>query len=228
MNAAAKAHAFVADLDAPALDDLDRHHLERVLRLRPGDEITVSAGRGGWRPCRFGPALEPTADRSFEASPPPALTIGFALVKSDKPELVVQKLTELGIDRIVPFTAARSVVRWDAAKVAKAHIRLNGVAREASMQSRRTWLPTVERVASFADVAPVTGAVLLRAGRVGSQPGQDHLPHRARGRLVTGGASARVARGRARSERLTGRDRGVVALEAGAGSAAGGDRRPLR
>jgi 16S rRNA (uracil1498-N3)-methyltransferase len=163
LNAAAKAHAFVADLDAPALDDLDRYHLERVLRLRPGDEITVSDGRGGWRPCRFGPALEPIADPSFEAAPTPSLTIGFALVKSDKPELVVQKLTELGIDRIVPFTAARSVVRWDAAKVAKAHIRLNGVAREASMQSRRTWLPTVERVASFADVAG-DGAVLCERG----------------------------------------------------------------
>src|SRR2546430_2495801 len=52
----ARAHAFVVDVESPELGPDDRHHLERVLRLRPGDELTVSDGDGRWRRCRFGPA----------------------------------------------------------------------------------------------------------------------------------------------------------------------------
>ena len=55
----------------------------------------------------------------------------------------MQKLTELGVDRIVPFVAERSVVRWDADKADRNVERLRRVAREAAMQSRRTWLPEV-------------------------------------------------------------------------------------
>ena len=84
----------------------------------------------------------------------------FALVKGEKPELVVQKLTEIGIDVIIPFIADRSVVRWDASKTDRQHERLVKVAREASMQSRRVWLPEVRPLASFAEVATMDGAVI--------------------------------------------------------------------
>ena len=57
-----RAHAFVADLAAPVLDAGDRHHLERVLRLRSGDLLTVSDGAGRRLACRFGPALEPVGE----------------------------------------------------------------------------------------------------------------------------------------------------------------------
>src|SRR3546814_15377913 len=60
----------------------------------------------------------------------PELTVAFALVKGDKPELVVQKLTELGIDRIEPLRAERSVVRWDEAKAASALTRLRARSEE--------------------------------------------------------------------------------------------------
>ena len=160
MAGGARAHAFVADLEAPALDPADRHHLERVLRLRPGDEVTVSDGRGGWRPCRFGPALETVGPAVRDSRPSPGITIGFALVKGERPEWAVQKLTELGVDRIVPFTAARSVVRWDDDRAARRAERLRRVAREAAMQSRRSWRPEVEDVTEFAEVAGRRGAVL--------------------------------------------------------------------
>src|SRR5205823_6066014 len=98
----ASAHAFVTDLEHPALAPDDRHHLERALRLRPEEVVTVSDGAGGWRPCRFGTELEPLAPTIREVRLDPRLTVAFAPVKGDRPELVVQKLTELGIDRIVP------------------------------------------------------------------------------------------------------------------------------
>ena len=48
----------------------------------------------------------------MEPAPTPPVTVAFAPVKGDRPEWAVQKLTELGVDRIVPLVAARSVVRW--------------------------------------------------------------------------------------------------------------------
>src|SRR5436189_181101 len=70
----ARAHAFVADVESPELGPDDRHHLERVLRLRPGDELTVADGAGRWRRCRFGPVVEVDGDVEVEPPPAPALT----------------------------------------------------------------------------------------------------------------------------------------------------------
>ncbi len=147
-------HVFVSDLNDLLLDDHDRHHLERALRTRHGDPITVSDGNGGWRSCRFGHTVEPDGEIVNVPTPAQPLTLGFALTKGAKPELVVQKATELGIDRIVPFVAGRSVVRWDDAKAAKQAERLARIVREAGMQSRRVWLPTVAPLAAFRDFSP--------------------------------------------------------------------------
>jgi len=157
---AAAAHAFVSDLDAPVLAPEDRHHLERVLRLKRGEAVTVSDGVGGWRPCTFGTELSPTGDVTHDPVPTPPITVAFALLKGERPELVVQKLTELGVDRIVPMVTARCVVRWDGERSGRHGERLQRVAREAAMQSRRSWLPTVAAVQPFAAVASSPKAVL--------------------------------------------------------------------
>jgi 16S rRNA (uracil1498-N3)-methyltransferase len=139
----AAAHTFAADLDAPVLGDDERHHLQRVRRLRAGDVITVGDGRGRWRAVRLGRELEPCGPVVADPPPQPTLTIGFAPPKGDRPAWVVQKLTEVGVDRIVPLIAERSVVRWEGERGAGAIERLRRVAREAAAQSRRTWLPGV-------------------------------------------------------------------------------------
>ena len=157
-------HVFVTDLDAPVLDPPDRHHLERVRRVRAGDALTVGDGRGRWRPCRMGEPVEPTGEIVVVPEPSPLVTVAFALVKGERPEWVTQKLTELGVDTIVPFVAERSVVRWDDRRVSTNHERLTKVAREASMQCRRAWLPVVEPLATFAQVAGRAGAVLAHKG----------------------------------------------------------------
>ncbi len=71
----------------------------------------------------------------------PPITIAFAPAKGDRPEWVVQKLTELGVDRIVALETERSVVRWSMHRADHAMERLARVAREAAAQSRRAWLP---------------------------------------------------------------------------------------
>lgn len=161
-GAGASAHVVVADLTQPVLTDGDHHHLCRVLRLRTGDVVTATDGAGSWRVCRFGAdaVLEADGDVAVEERPRPQLTVAFALTKGDKPELVVQKLTELGIDRILPMAAARSVVRWDDAKARAQVDRLTKIAREALMQSRGVWLPTVGPVTDLAGLV-AAGPVAL-------------------------------------------------------------------
>ncbi len=162
----------MADLDRPVLDDDDHHHLARARRLRAGDPLVLGDGAGRWVAARFG-GVEPelAGEPVLAPLPAPPVAVAFALVKGTKPELAVQKLTELGVDAIVPFVAARSVVRWDAARSASGHARLVRVAREAAMQSRRPWLPVVEAVSSFAEVAARPGA--CRADRGGGPPTLD-------------------------------------------------------
>jgi len=136
-------HVFVDSLDAPIVSDEDLHHLTRSLRLRQGAELTASDGDGRWVTCRLGVGnqLDPAgavADVPPRNSP---VTVAFSLVKGSKPELAIQKLTELGVDSIVVLDADRSVVQWDAAKVALNLDRWMRIVREASMQSHRVRMP---------------------------------------------------------------------------------------
>ncbi len=146
---------FVADLSHPALGEEDRHHLARVLRLRPGEEVTAGDGAGGWRPCQYRSAgvLEPVGDIEVVPRAVPLVTVAFALTKGERPEWTVQKLAEAGVDRIVPMTTARTVVRWDAERSSHQVARLRSVALAAAMQSRQAWLPTVSDVQRFAVIA---------------------------------------------------------------------------
>ena len=160
------AHAFVDDPEAPELSDEDRHHLERVLRVRPGEEVTVSDGAGRWRRCRLGAggALEPVGDVEVVTRPTPAVAVAFALTKGGRPELAVQKLTELGVDRIVPFVAERSVVRWEGDRAARHVDRLRRVAREAGVQARLAHLPSVSDLTDLPSVAGLPGAAMCERG----------------------------------------------------------------
>lgn len=170
-------HVVVDDLDRLELADADHHHLTRALRLRAGDLLTATNGRGSWRQCALGggdsPLMDARGDIHTEAPPTPPIAVGFALVKGHKPELVVQKLTEIGVDTIQPFVAARSIVRWDETKRDAALVRLTRVAREAMMQSRSVWAPSIEPILDFADMARRPQPTLVRADFGGDQPQLD-------------------------------------------------------
>jgi 16S rRNA (uracil1498-N3)-methyltransferase len=165
-------HVGVDDVSAPELGAEDRHHLERVRRLRAGDPVSVTDGRGAWRWCRFGAQIEPDGPVQHDPAPEPEIVVAFAIVKGDRPELVVQKLTELGVDRLVPFVADRSVVRWESDKVERHAVRLRRVAREAAMQCRRTWWPEVDELSTFDEVCRLPGAA--GADRGGEPPSLGH------------------------------------------------------
>lgn len=160
---------FVVDLAAPVLADDDEHHLARVRRVRRGDPLVLSDGAGRWVRARMAGAEPEVIGDAVEAvRPAPAVSVAFALTKAAKPELVVQKLTELGVDHVRPFVADRSVVRWDEARAAAAVERWRKVAREAAAQSRRAWLPEVHAIVGHHEVAALAGAG--RADRGGAAP----------------------------------------------------------
>src|SRR5690606_37898652 len=105
------AHVFVDDLTVPELGPEDHHHLGTVLRLRRGEQVSVSDGAGAWREARWtGAGIEWSGEPAVEDPPDPLVTVGFAPAKGDRPERVTRMLTELGVDVIVPLSASRSVV----------------------------------------------------------------------------------------------------------------------
>jgi 16S rRNA (uracil1498-N3)-methyltransferase len=166
-SAEAVAHAFIDRLDDEArVTGADGHHLARVRRLGPGEGVTAADGRGAWRPyqvvatARGELALAATGRVREEPALAPRLGVAFALTKGVKPEAVVARLTELGVDEIVPVATARSQVRWRESHAEAAVARLERVAREAAMQCRRARLPEIAAATALSDIARRPGLVV--------------------------------------------------------------------
>lgn len=96
--------------------------------------------------------LEPVGPCRMAPAPSPSLAVALTPVKGERTEWTVQKLTELGVDHMVVLRTARSVVRWDPVREARALERLRRVVREAAAQARRTWLPEVDGPLEPADL----------------------------------------------------------------------------
>lgn len=138
------AHVFVDDLVTPVLSDDDFHHLSRVLRLRRGENITCSDGRGAWCLAQWDDGIHNVGDIQTVAARPEQFTVAIAPVKGDRTDFVVEKFVEIGIDRIVILSPTEhSVVRWSSEKATQVMVRFQRIARAAAMQSRRVFLPEV-------------------------------------------------------------------------------------
>ena len=139
------------------------HHAATVRRLRPGEELVLADGAGAVADCVVtGPAegglqLAVTTVRRLPP-PEPRFVLVQALAKGDRGELAVELAVELGVDEVVPWAAARSVVRWDGARGQRSLERWRSTARAAAKQSRRAWLPAVASPASTREVAGLIGA----------------------------------------------------------------------
>jgi len=164
---AATAHVFADRLDDRiTIGGDDGHHLQRARRVRAGEHVTVADGYGRWRAYEVAGSdagvveLDALTLVTHEPALAPRLTVACSLTKGQKPELAVQKLTELGVDRIMLVNAARSVVQWDDTKVSNAFTRLERVAREAAMQSRRARIPVVDGPVVPAELARFAGLVV--------------------------------------------------------------------
>lgn len=170
---AAGTHLFAARLtDGLSIGGGDGHHLTRVLRLSPGQLVTVADGTGRWRTysleaCVDGRAqLAAVSPLHREPVPEPRMAIAFALTKGEGPDLAVRQLTELGVARILPVTSARAVPQWDVGRREAALLRWRRIASEAARQCRRARLPEVAPLGILSELAGHPGLVLARRGGV--------------------------------------------------------------
>ena len=142
--------------DRVTFDADETRHLVRVLRLRPGDLVVTTDGRGRAYLVRID-ELGDTATGTIVGPAPAAAESGLAITlvqgvpKGDKMEAIVRATTELGIARIIPALTARTVVRLDADGWRARARRWQRVAKEASKQCGRAIVPTVEAPRALAD-----------------------------------------------------------------------------
>ncbi len=136
----------------------DVKHIGRVMRMQPGDEIICSDGQSRTVRCEISLLEESYVEAQIveELVPntelPVHVTIAQGLPKGDKLELIVQKGTELGAAAFLPFSAARSIVKWDHKKAGKKMERLTKIAKEAAEQSYRECIPTVHDIHTLSEL----------------------------------------------------------------------------
>lgn len=135
----------------------EARHLRDVLRLEPGDEVSVFNGQGQEFRCSISKlgrnfaslvVIEEVAPAKPES--PLLLTLAIALLKGDKFDLVVQKATELGVHKIVPVMTKLADVRLrNEADAGKRVGRWQRIALEATKQSGRAFVPHITEPVSF-------------------------------------------------------------------------------
>ena len=139
------------------IEGSDVNHIKNVLRMKPGEEISVSNGMDG-KEYRCGIVsmeeeriiceLRFVKEDGMELSSRVYLFQG--LPKADKMELIIQKAVELGVHEIIPVATKRCVVKLDEKKAGSKITRWQAIAEAAAKQSKRRIVPRVDNVMSFA------------------------------------------------------------------------------
>ncbi|MFI2633347.1 16S rRNA (uracil(1498)-N(3))-methyltransferase [Streptomyces collinus] len=141
------------------LDGPEGRHAVSVKRLRAGEDVVLTDGAGRWADCvvldaegkdRLILQLDSVSEEPAEE---PRVTVVQALPKGDRGELAVETMTEVGVDAIVPWAAARCITQWKGDRGVKALGKWRATAREAGKQSRRVRFPEVAEAATTKQVA---------------------------------------------------------------------------
>ncbi|KAA0957777.1 16S rRNA (uracil(1498)-N(3))-methyltransferase [Planococcus kocurii] len=131
----------------------DAKHIAKVMRQTIGDDLIVVMEDQAYQAkivsADFDVEVKIGSDLGMEVELPKKVTIACGLPKGDKLDLITQKATELGMYALVPFSAERSIVKWDSAKSEKKIGRLQKIAKEAAEQSHRTHVPEIHGIHSF-------------------------------------------------------------------------------
>ena len=140
----------------------EARHAVDVRRIRAGEKLLVGDGAG-----RVGAGVAVSAGRGelvvevaevrSEPRPQPRLIVAQALAKGGRDEDAVEAMTEVGVDAVIGWQAARSVATW----TDRTHARWVATVRAGAKQSRRAWVPEVEGALSTAALAERLGSVAL-------------------------------------------------------------------
>ena len=134
------------------LEGPENHHLANVMRIKPGESVTLFDGLGNHatailRQVGKRSSLLEVCNVEFQAGVLPIhLTVATALPKGDRESFLVEKLTELGVQEIVPLQTHRSVVHPK-----DAQSRLGRYSLEACKQCGRNLLPVIREMTTFED-----------------------------------------------------------------------------
>jgi 16S rRNA (uracil1498-N3)-methyltransferase len=168
-----------------AVEGAEAHHAVAVRRLVVGEPVALTDGSGRvaeGEVAATGKARLDVLVRSVVSlsAPSPEIVVVQALPKGDRGELAVEVLTEIGVARIVPWAASRSVAVWRGERADKALAKWRSTAREAAKQARRAWFPEVSPLATTAEVASlVAGAPMaLVLHEDAAEPLPDVVPQR--------------------------------------------------
>ena len=137
------------------IEGTDVNHMKNVLRMRIGEEVTVSDGQGKEYLCQVRDfeeeqvQLKIVETKASDVELPSKIYLFQGLPKQEKMELIVQKCVELGIYAVVPVSMKRCVVKLDAKKGAKKVERWNTIAASAAKQSGRGIVPEVMSVKTY-------------------------------------------------------------------------------
>lgn len=137
------------------LEESDIRHIKKVMRMNINDKIEV-VYNNKLHICEI-TSLEPFNIKVIEKLDEDKktkieLTVAVALVKEEKMDLILQKLTELGVSRIIPVSMERSIVKLDKERFNKKKVRWESICKEASEQSKRTNIPIIEDIKSIKDL----------------------------------------------------------------------------
>lgn len=136
----------------------DVNHITKSLRLKLGEEISVSTGQGmdylaKLQEFKSGEVVaEICSSEPSRGEPTIEVTLFQGLPKSDKFDLIVQKCTELGIHRIIPVETSRAIVKLNDKKADRRVERWQKIAEEAAKQSARGRIPEVGNVVSWKEL----------------------------------------------------------------------------
>ncbi len=158
---------------AAVLEGEDAKHLTRVLRVEPGQVYQISDNESLYlaevEEAHKGRVVFRVTEKLPVPEPSSAITLCAALIKFDHFEWMLEKVTELGVARIVPVLAARTEAGLDRA-AAKRIDRWRKILLEASQQSRRVQRPEIVEPVPFKQVLAEPAELRLLADEAGGQP----------------------------------------------------------
>jgi 16S rRNA (uracil1498-N3)-methyltransferase len=201
---------FVEEIEAKdglcTIRGSEAKHMTRVLRMGPGDRFILMDGKG----ARFQAVIESAGRRELLvalekplAQPPPSpieITLCQALLKSRAMDYVIEKTSELGVHRVLPFSSERTVVRLNKERFANRKQRWREIAHRAAKQSDRITPVELGLLSSFEELVAKCrgenalkvilweeeGATYLKGLLRASPPFTPTLPSPSRGRVWEG------------------------------------------
>ena len=152
--------------DRLVLDGPEGRQAATVRRLRVGETVDLVDGLGTRCTCSVLGTTKDTVTldvlgRVLEPAPTPRITVVQALAKGDRGELAVELATEVGVDVVIPWAAARCMQQWEGERGARALEKWRSTAREAAKQSRRSWFPVVHEARRLDQVCQLPGQLLV-------------------------------------------------------------------